>query len=495
MFHCTIGPQSYAEIYESCTGFPVLNVPDLPNRICNQCESRLIDVHNFRLSLDIIENRILQFQSQFEMKSEEVPGEANDVSMLEEDIAVDDADDENTYEIEEVYEEEEFLMESKYEDEEFLEQTEDSQQIEEPAVPETKETFCQFLPSPDNPKNVKCVSCSDCELEKIINESKPDGVISVTCECLKVFKNRRSFLKHFTSIHLKRETSYNCRSCEEVFTSMRSRITHEAKTHSLGLKFSCGSCDKKFYRSDHAREHEKSCNKVVDASEKFFSCAVCLFTFQREDSYRKHLETAHVGAKEDDKRYVERAEEYAKKFSANRSGIDETSPGVTCSECQKVFLNEQRLSKHVSLFHSNHVWACEQCDAVFVHRSTKVSHMSTVHGVRKPFECSECNFSCFKRDRFNAHLEKHKNPDKKFPCPICQQEFNSYNTMTLHRAKHLTKNTFECVTCSKQFLDKRNYNVHMKLHTGENLFHCSVCMRGFNRKDHLQKHQKRKNHF
>jgi KRAB domain-containing zinc finger protein len=389
---------------------------------------------------------------------------------------------------EETYEvlQEDFLIESEEVDE-SRELAEITLEIENSMAAE--ETSCRFIPSADNPKKVHCKSCTNCTLENTINYEISSRPITIVCECNKAFKNRRSFTKHYSTIHDRKELNFVCRVCTEVFNSVRTRAVHEAKVHSYGFKYNCESCEKKFYRSDHLKEHMKNCLRVYDISSKILTCEVCLMKFQREETYRKHLESAHGAAG------TEKLLKVLKTYPGRRS-IQETSndSGIICEQCRKTFKNEICLQRHIATMHTDQTFSCEQCDAVFVHRSTKISHMSKVHGARRPFECSfdGCSFTCLKRDRFKAHVEKHENPHKKFPCPLCQQEFNSYNTMTLHRAKHQVRDTLECPTCSRQFLDKRNFQLHLKLHTGENLFHCMICKKGFNRKDHLKKHLDRK---
>lgn len=473
MFHCTIGRQNYAAIYEICTGFIISQNPELPNSVCNDCENNLISYYNFRTSMETIEAKIDAYQLQFEQKQNVegfiYPGSCN----------IEDEQNET----------EQFLREDLEVEQSALSDAGEYFVFEDEEAP----SACRFKPSQNGQKLVKCLTCKgECDLETLVNKNRPEEQIQLQCcECENVYKNRRSFLKHFATIHEKRESNFNCRKCGEIFSSWRARIAHEAKMHGDGFKYECSTCQKKFFRSDHWKEHEKCCAKVSDSG--IFSCSICLFTFQREDTFKKHLETAHPGANEGDDEYVKRAENYAQRYSSRKSQVEADQPsvsGTTCSACKRVFKNSSSMTKHYNLFHTNQMWSCKQCGETFLHRSTKVSHMSKVHGVKKPFECPEpdCHYSCFKKDRFSAHMEKHEDPRKMFPCPICQQEFKSYNTMTVHRARHMTKNALVCPTCSKQFLDKRNYITHLKLHTQEDLYHCDVCFRGFTRKDHMRKH-------
>ena len=499
MFYCSIGSETYAEIFQSCFKFEVLDSPELPNRICNTCETHLINFNSFCEQIKDVEERLRAYQSQFDVNLDQEDDRIEDFVSEENEIKFEGNDDDESYLVEQIYEEEESQENFENNPDEDEKECHEAEASNEPKDVIIKSSPCRFIPSEINSKLLKCLVCDSCELETLINEEKPEVEIPIVCECEKVLKNRRSYLKHYSLIHQKKTGSYVCRICSETFTSWRSRGSHEAKEHEVGLKFQCSNCEKKFFRSDHLKEHDKTCNKS-ELHEKFFSCSICLFTFQREETYKKHLATAHVGADVGDTKFVRKAEEYAQKYSKRRldeTEVSEEQPPPTCTICDKVFKNAMSLSRHKSLFHSNQVWSCEKCDAVFIHRSTRNGHMAKEHGMKKPYECTvaECDFACFKRDRYKAHMEKHENPEKKFPCPICQQEFNSYNTMTLHRSKHLTKQTFVCIHCNKQFLDKRNFNVHMRLHTGEDLFYCPICDQWFNRKDHLQKHQLRKNHY
>lgn len=487
MFHCSVNGQSYAEIYESCFGFKILENPDLPNRICNDCESKLIEMNSFRETVQEIEWKISEFLASKSTEVLTITKNNEAESSVEEEFTSENIDS-GEFLLDET---EDMTVEIKN-IEEFIEEVDSSNQSAE-------SPSCEFVPSNDNPQEIECKTCLEgCDFQQKINNLRPENNIPIICECKKVLKNRRSFLKHFSTVHRPRGTKYNCRVCGEIFTSPRSRTVHEVKIHNFAMKFTCEKCDKKFYRSDHLKEHEKSCNRDGDVSSKFFSCFVCLLPFQREETYNKHLETAHIGAGEDDQECLRRVEEFGRKYTGKRS-VDESCElqDVHCDQCGKIFTNETRLQRHIKTFHTKQTWSCDQCGEKFVHRSTKLSHMSKVHGMQKAFECSVigCSFSSFKSDRFRAHMEKHDNPDKMFPCPICQEEFKSYNTMTIHRARHQTKNTLECPICSKQFLDRRNYNMHLKSHRNEKLFHCPSCNQGFNRKDHLKRHQSRKKHI
>lgn len=228
MFHCTIGPQNYAEIYELCTGFTVNQHPELPNRVCNDCETKLISYFYFRKSIETVEAKIkAHYESHFDQN-------ACDEDMLCHSLQ-DPGDEqletehflEESLEVEQLNEESNALSDA----EEFFEF-----EVQDP------ESTCRFKPTQNGQRHVKCVACTrECDIERLINNSRPEEQISVQCcECDNGYKNRRSFLKHFAIIHEKRESSFKCRSCDERFSAQGPKSTHSVTGRILPQKFRYG---------------------------------------------------------------------------------------------------------------------------------------------------------------------------------------------------------------------------------------------------------------
>lgn len=547
-----------------CTGYHVSDDPELPNRLCNECEGNLIANHNFRLNVESVEEKLAAHRIKLEPVFDPVVEELEDIIDFHEQQLV--AEEQEDVEMENS--ERELLVEV---DEQTNEESADEQVVlAASSVPATEvprkrsrlsentsrmlfknlaapkadelsqirfvlptransavalaslqtevekdddstasfseEPVCRFESSSFRTSWIECIMHTTCKNGNLINRKSLDTHLSkisglalqaIRCSlCDDLFEDRRSFAKHYKDTHgVNVPTTYPCKICDVVLSTWPRFMNHLREEHSSDLKFQCALCQMKFLRSDHCKEHEKNCRKKYEDSVNYFTCPICAIIFYREETFKKHKETAHLGENPAPvsffehlrKRPTEDEEEEADERDQER---------ITCTTCNKTFKNEQSLNKHISLLHSNQAWSCEKCDAVFVHRSTKISHMSKIHGAPKPFECTyaDCNFSCFKRDRFQAHIDKHEDPNKKFHCPICQEEFKSYNTMTIHRAKHRSQSIYSCDNCPKQFLEKRNFDLHSKLHTGKGLFHCPVCQKGFNRKEHLTKHQISKQH-
>lgn len=297
---------------------------------------------------------------------------------------------------------------------------------------------------------VKCTKCIDdeCETEKLINAINLNESFIIVCEeCDTAFFNRENFLQHYTQVHIGTD-----------------KLICNDKNHKFA--HSCSNSLKEFYNDDRLMRHEG--NKIVSKNSNIiWKCLMCNIKFMREESLNKHFETAHV---EENCEFIQESS-----YSDNSATKEE----------------QQKISKSKN---KSQMTSCKICGAYFRHRSTKIAHMIRDHNAKKPLECNfGCGFTTLKKDRFQAHIDKHENPEKIFNCPICNQAFKSYNYMTLHRAKHTSSSTtLVCTFCNKTFLDRRNYKIHLRLHTKEKLFHCDKCERGFNRKEHLKNHLNRK---
>lgn len=311
---------------------------------------------------------------------------------------------------------------------------------------------CQFVINSDTKSLVSCTRCFDkCTQAELINNSNYDKIHSILCECGIYLKTRKIFAMHYKNSHASSHKKYHaCRFCEEKCFTFHQRAAHEAKQHNF-YRFTCNKCDKAFIRSDKYKNHK--CVRV----NPIWACNRCTLKFIHEKSLKKHLQTAH------------------------RFNLEQKIEEVEIIKNKPL----EKLSE------------CKICGEKFRHRSTKMSHMARQHNTKKPFVCTVrgCEYLTFKKDRYQAHIAKHQNPEKTFDCPICQEAFKSYNSMTHHRAKHSSESiVFQCEACGKIFTDKRNFIAHCRLHSGEGLFRCVTCNKTYNRKEHLRLHQKKLNH-
>lgn len=89
----------------------------------------------------------------------------------------------------------------------------------------------------------------------------------------------------------------------------------------------------------------------------------------------------------------------------------------------------------------------------------------------------------------------------KFTCPLCNQEFVSYNHLTNHMSSHLLPEGASkespateglkvhlCRVCNRAFSRSDMLTRHTRLHTGLRPYECHLCGQVFSRSDHLHTH-------
>ena len=88
----------------------------------------------------------------------------------------------------------------------------------------------------------------------------------------------------------------------------------------------------------------------------------------------------------------------------------------------------------------------------------------------------------------------------KFTCPLCNQEFISYNHLTNHMSSHLLPEGASkespaeglkvhlCRVCNRAFSRSDMLTRHTRLHTGLRPYECHLCGQVFSRSDHLHTH-------
>lgn len=98
------------------------------------------------------------------------------------------------------------------------------------------------------------------------------------------------------------------------------------------------------------------------------------------------------------------------------------------------------------------------------------------------------------------HLESAAAARSQFTCPLCNQEFVSYNHLTNHMSGHLLPEGASkegpaeglkvhlCRVCNRAFSRSDMLTRHTRLHTGLRPYECHLCGQVFSRSDHLHTH-------
>ncbi|ETN59079.1 zinc finger protein [Anopheles darlingi] len=172
----------------------------------------------------------------------------------------------------------------------------------------------------------------------------------------------------------------------------------------------------------------------------------------------------------------------------------ELAQPVACPKCDKEFLNERKMKRHMRIHSSEGYHQCTQCDKAFADKSNLTKHMRKHTGELrnlkiKPHLCAECG----KSFKYSTSLSRHKRLHSKrnvFTCEICHKFYAEHQTLVNHMRTHTNERPYSCSICDKQFAQKPNLDRHELTHTGVKPYACDLCDKQFTQKSYLIVHKR-----
>lgn len=153
-------------------------------------------------------------------------------------------------------------------------------------------------------------------------------------------------------------------------------------------------------------------------------------------------------------------------IATNQTKIDLKS--LTCETCGSSFKSKSNLNRHVQRKHdkSSYKIKCEICDKKFLLDFDLKRHLMS-HNSTKNFSCNKCR----KKFKTIRSLEQHRT--------------------LLHSDTPRSEKSFQCFYCDRMYFHKRHLGYHMRKHTGENNYHCDKCDLNFHYKEKFMWHKVR----
>lgn len=130
---------------------------------------------------------------------------------------------------------------------------------------------------------------------------------------------------------------------------------------------------------------------------------------------------------------------------------------------------------------------CHVCQKKFLRQNNLNKHLKNIHSTSRLYECKECNVSFQTQSCWKIHMRVHKKANR-FHCDICDNTYASRKVLRVHMSLHFPV-PVSCKICQKSFTLKRYLNRHLKYtHSQERPLNCDHCGRGFKRKHNLISH-------
>lgn len=236
------------------------------------------------------------------------------------------------------------------------------------------------------------------------------------------------------------------------------------------MSFSCDICSVKCTLKENLKRHMRT----IHGGEKIrHSCSIadCNSTFATNILRDKHLQEIH-GVERKTYSCTQCDASFLQK-SCLKSHIRFIHEGVQlkCDICDKSFARVCNLTQHVKTHKSiqsrKEEWkySCDQCEAIFEYTAHLKAHIQEKHDLLR-IQCTEpqCDASFSKQTSLNTHIKTVHGDERPFQCSTCLKHFKTKNALTQHRSVHVTSKDFSCSQCDATFASQDRLRQHMQMH-------------------------------
>ncbi|ELT92491.1 hypothetical protein CAPTEDRAFT_91112 [Capitella teleta] len=198
----------------------------------------------------------------------------------------------------------------------------------------------------------------------------------------------------------------------------------------------CGLCRRKFHKRSQLLSH------YTMLHTKVYKCRHCGSTALH---HKSTVKTRH-----------------------NYEVLDPATFPYNCHHCDRIFLYNSNLRKHLRQRHTNsRSYPCASCG-----RGLDF-HVQRIHEGKRSYMCDQCGQAFFTEFELRNHSVTH-GAVKQYQCPICDYATHVKATFQDHLRQHTGVRDIPCPQCGKLFITRRNLSNHMKrVHAPK--MQCGLC--------------------
>ncbi|CAD7080069.1 unnamed protein product [Hermetia illucens] len=189
-----------------------------------------------------------------------------------------------------------------------------------------------------------------------------------------------------------------------------------------------------------------------------------------------------------------------KKKIRNKHLVDIRKNSIRCLYCNKVFMTNSSLKKHISGHLTGRrtvsnrncypykIFRCETCYKKFATDDKLKAHrLVHIKNDSKPFKCSHCNRCCSTPTALTAHLTSHSL--RYFSCVFCAEKFTNVSEFRNHIVTHSVNGTYSCQWCKKKYSEYHLVRKHVRIFHQSFKYPCNECGRKFPNLTFLKRHK------
>ena len=281
---------------------------------------------------------------------------------------------------------------------------------------------------------------------------------------------------------------FPCFYCGKRFQRSGHRSDHE-RSHNVDLQFKCPKCPRRFTRKRVMLAHHLTCGLHKEGKYRCRTCNLSFFTKEEKTSHlRQHIEERRYKCKVCGKRYM---------FSshlADHERCHDIETQFKCDYCRKTFQRRRSLNTHLKthdvggrLFR----FRCKLCKKHFMRKEDMLYHYQKCQII----EVHKCSF-CPRSFTSSSDCRNHeKNHDIQFKCSYCMKRFKTKTQLDLHEITHITRGDIKvlrCWKCRMVFQSTTEKKQHCKTHK-KMIFSCRFCGKQFRYASHHRQHEKSHN--
>ena len=317
--------------------------------------------------------------------------------------------------------------------------------------------------------NVKCPE-NDCEI------TGPDYQTMV----------EHKELQHMHRKIKKKENSFQCPTCQKVFTKEIRLRKHIESVHEK-KKVKCPQCSKEV--GIHSIAGHLKYFHAPDRANKPFKCEECDYKSHSPLCLKNHIRTRHrteehqFACDQCDKKYA-----YLSQLRYHKSNKHDGLKTYMCDKCGKGWGPDAKAQflRHVEFGCKTSMYPdgikCHSCEVTFSIEGNYIKHHMKVHGNLPPpyrdrelFMCDQCSTLCTNKKALRTHvLKTHEQaPRKRTPCPHCDKTFAVKGACMEHiKVKHEGITPFKCDQCHRSYgtqwgLKSHRFSMHQRVKCDE----------------------------